>query len=131
MPLVRVTTTGSEIVASAQVSRRLVVTLSEGQTSVLTELGLQVNNLPNAFIWIEQTSGALGAEFSPLFAVDNVWTGTSTPNWKKLTPAQALFPDTPAFFNFRVVANMLTIGITTPALPVGNYVFDCIIAASQ
>jgi hypothetical protein len=131
MPVVSVGTAGSQIIASAQVSKMLTVSLAEGTTSTITDLGIQVNNLPNAFIWINQTGGAAGASFAPMFAVNNIWSGAaSTPNWQKLTPNQALFLSTPAFFNFRVVANMLTISLSTPGF-VGTYTFDCIVAASQ
>ena len=131
MPLVRVTTTGSQIIASAQVSRRLSVTLTENTTTTISDLGIQVNNLPNVFIYIEQSAGALGANFTPLFAVDNLWNGVvSAPNWLKLTSATAIFPNVPAFFNFRIVANMITLSLQTPAA-VGNYTFNCIVAASQ
>lgn len=131
MPLVSVGSAGSQIIASAQVSKLLQVSLAENTTSTIADLGIQVNNLPNAFIWISQSAGAAGASFTPMFAVNNVWNGAvSAPNWQKLTPNQALFVSTPAFFNFRVVANMLTISLSTPAF-VGTYTFDCIIAASQ
>lgn len=131
MPLVSVGSAGSQIIASAQVSKLLQVSLPQNSVTTITDLGIQVNNLPNAFIWINQTGGAVGASFVPLFAVNNVWNGAvSAPNWQKLTPNQALFVSTPAFFNFRVVANMLTLSLSTPAF-VGTYTFDCIIAASQ
>lgn len=131
MPLVRVTTAGSQIIASAQVSRRLTVSLPENSNLTISDLGIQVNNLPNVFIYIEQSAGAVGANFTPLFAVDNLWNGVvSAPNWLKLTTATAIFPNVPAFFNFRIVANMITIALTTPA-PVGTYTFNCVVAASQ
>ena len=116
MPLVRIPTTGAQLIASAQVVQRRQLTIAAGAAiSPLQALELQVNNLPNVFIWIEQTAGANGLSFSPYFAVDNTnVAGTVRPNWLQLAPASAIALGVPTFFNLRIVGNMITLGIDNP-----------------
>lgn len=133
MPLIRVATTGSQTIASAAIARRFAVTqspnVSDGSSRTTTQL--QINNLPNIFVWIEQTGGLAGSTFSPAFAVDDITSaGTPIPRWRNLTTPQLLVINTPQFFNFRVVANMISVNIITPA-GAGASTFDVIIGASQ
>lgn len=131
MPIVRVPVAGSEIIASAAVFKRKTVTLAAGQPvstlSGLNDLGIQVNNLPNAFLYVFQTAGINGSSFVPYFAVDN--TTQAIPNWLPLTGPQAIFAFVPLFSNFRVVATMLSVQIeNTSNLPA---TYEIVVAASQ
>jgi hypothetical protein len=131
MPLVRLPTAGSEIIASAAVTKRRRFTLAGGTQLQLADMELQVNNLPNVFIYIQQPAGgAPGLTLTPAFAVDNTVTGgVVAPNWLALSTPQAVFPAVPQFFNFRVIANMITcIVVNTAGV---NITFDCVVAASQ
>lgn len=131
MPIVRVPVAGSEIIASAAVFKRKTITLVGGPglitTSSLNDLGIQVNNLPNAFIYVFQTAGINGSVFTPYFAVDN--TTNALPNWLPLTGPQAVFAFVPLFSNFRVVATMLSIEIQNQSGQ--NATYEVIVAASQ
>jgi hypothetical protein len=104
MPLVRIPTTGAQLIASAQV--------------------VQV------FIWLEQTAGANGIAFSPYFAVDNINSaGTVRPNWLQLAPSSAIALGVPTFFNLRIVGNMITLGIDNPTLSAAT--LQVVVGASQ
>ena len=130
MPIVRVPVAGSDIIASASVFKRKTVTLAGGPNSSITslnDLGIQVNNLPNAFIYVFQTAGIDGSVFTPYFAVDN--TTNALPNWLPLTGPQAIFSFVPLFSNFRVVATMLSIEIENQSAQAATY--EVIVAASQ
>jgi len=127
MPIVRVPVAGSEIIASASVFKRKTIVLAAGTTLDLNSMGIQVNNLPNAFIYINQTAGVIGSTFTPYFAVDN--TTNAVPNWLPLTPPQAVFLLTPLFSNFRVVATMLTVQIENQTA--ASQTFTVVVAASQ
>jgi hypothetical protein len=131
MPLVRIPTTGSELVASAQVVRRRVITVGAGVgLDPLQTLELQINNLPNIFIWLRQTAGVNGISFSPYFAVDNTNTaGAVRPNWLQLAPASAIGLNVPNFFNLRIVGNMITIGIDNPTAAAAT--LQVVVGASQ
>ena len=127
MPIVRVPVAGSEIIASAAVFKRKTVTVAGGADSVLADLAIQVNNLPNAFFYLHQTAGLVGATFQPYFAVDN--TTNAAPNWMVLTPPQAVFLLTPMSVNLRVVATMITVEIKNVTNQAQT--FDLVVAASQ
>jgi hypothetical protein len=131
MPVVRVPTAGSEIIASATVTQRRRFTLAGGAQLLTSNMALQVNNLPNVFIYVLQTAGGVpGLTVTPLFAVDNTVTGGAVaPYWLELAPAQAIFPAVPQFFNFRVIANMITCSVSNTAGV--DITFDCVVAASQ
>lgn len=131
MPLVRTPTAGSEIIASAAVTKRRRFTLAGGAQLQLAEMALQVNNLPNVFIYISQPAGeAPGLTLTPAFAVDNTVTGgVVAPNWLALSAPQVVFPGVPQFFNFRVIANMITCTVVNTGGV--NSTFDCVVAASQ
>ena len=131
MPLVRIPTTGAELVASAQVVRRRTITVLAGAAiTPLPALQLQINNLPNIFIWMEQTAGANGIAFAPFFAVDNLNSaGTVVPNWLQLAPSSAIAVGVPAFCNLRIVGNMLTLGIDNPTA--NNATLQIVVGASQ
>ena len=131
MPLVRIPTTGAELVASAQVVRRRTITIAAGAAiTPLPSLQLQINNLPNIFIWMEQTAGANGIAFAPYFAVDNLNTaGAVGPNWLQLAPSSAIAVGVPAFFNLRIVGNMLTLGIDNPTASAAT--LQVVVGASQ
>ena len=130
MPLVRVPTAGSQIIASATVERRRTLTLAAGASLLVSDMQIQVNNLPNAFLYFYQPAGVNGLAFQPIFAVDNSTAGgVVIPRWLPLAPFQAVFVGVPAFFNFRVIATMLSVNVTyLGAAPIS---FDCITAASQ
>lgn len=133
MPIVRVPVAGSEIIASAAVFKRRTLTLpgvaagADPSTSVLLDLGIQVNNLPNAFLYVYQTAGIDGTTFTPFFAVDN--TTNAQPNWLPLTGPQAVFASVPLFSNFRVVATMLSLQVENPTNVDATY--EIVVAASQ
>ena len=133
MPIVRVPVAGSDIIASASVFKRKTVTLAGGPNATITslnDLGIQVNNLPNAFIYVFQTAGIDGSVFTPYFAVDNLNTaGTVGPNWLQLAPSSAIAVGVPAFFNLRIVGNMLTLGIDNPTA--NNATLQIVVGASQ
>jgi hypothetical protein len=131
MPLVRIPTTGAELVASAQVVRRRTITVAAGAAiTPLPALQLQINNLPNIFIWMEQTAGANGIAFSPYFAVDNInVAGAVQPNWLQLAPSSAIALGVPTFFNLRIVGNMITLGIDNPTLSAAT--LQVVVGASQ
>ena len=133
MPLVRLPTTGAELVASANVYLRRTVTIVPGtSTNFLQDINLQINNLPNIFVWIRQTGGVMGLSFFPSFAVDNIdVAGVVTPNWLPLTVPQAVFLNQPSFFTFRIVATMLTLGVDYPGGGIANATVEVVIGASQ
>lgn len=127
MPIVRVPVAGSELVASASVFKRKTLVIPVGATSTLADLAIQCNNLPNAFFYLHQTAGDLGADFVPYFAVDN--TTNAQPNWLPLAPPQAVFLLTPTFLNVRVVATMLSIQVANQTAK--PQTFELVVAASQ
>jgi hypothetical protein len=127
MPIIRVPVAGSEIIASASVFKRRSITIAAGTQSVLNDLGVQVNNLPNAFVYVYQTSGQVGVTFQPFFAVDN--TTNALPNWLPATVQQAVFLFVPLFSNFRVVATMLSAQISNQTGQ--SATFEVVVAASQ
>lgn len=131
MPLVRIPTTGSTLVSSAQVVSRQVFTVAAGAAiSASNTLSIQVNNLPNAFFYLIQQTGANGLSFAPFFAVDNRdVAGAVRPNWLQLSPPTALLLTTPAFFNVRLIANMITLGVANPTGVDATLI--CVIGASQ
>ena len=132
MPLVRLPTTGSQIVASAQTVLDREFSLANGDVlTVRNAMQIQCNNLPNAFVWIEQTGGGLGLTFAPQFAVSNVTLGGAVvPDLLGLNTPNAIFLNTPAFFNFRVVANVLSLEVICPGAG-GPFAVRCVVAASQ
>lgn len=132
MPLIRLPTTGSNIVASAQTVLDRTFSLANSDfATVQAAMQIQCNNLPNAFIWIEQTGGGLGVTFAPQFAVSNITlAGVSVPDLIGLNTPNAVFLNTPAFFNFRVVANVLSVAVICPAAG-GPFAIRCVVAASQ
>tara|TARA_Y100000310_G_scaffold344831_1_gene459843 strand:+ start:2365 stop:2763 length:399 start_codon:yes stop_codon:yes gene_type:complete len=132
MPLVSLSTSGSQIVASAQTVLDRIFTLANGDsTTVSAAMQIQSNNLPNAFVWIEQTAGGLGMTFAPQFAVTNITVaGVSVPDLVALNTPNAIFLNTPAFFNFRVVANVLSLDVVAPPAG-GPFTVRCVVAASQ
>ena len=127
MPIVRVPVAGSEIIASASVFKRRTITLAQNSKLSLDTMAVQVNNLPNAFLYVYQTNGINGSSFVPYFAVDN--TTNAQPNWLPLTGPQASFVFVPLFSNFRVVATMLTVEIENTSNLGATY--EVIVAASQ
>ena len=127
MPIVRVPVAGSDLIASASVFKRKTLVVAANTKSTLADLAIQCNNLPNAFFYLHQTAGVIGANFEPYFAVDN--TTNAQPNWLPLTPPQAVFLLTPTFVNIRVVATMLSIQITNQTL--NPQTFELVVAASQ
>ena len=131
MPLVRIPTTGATLVASAQVVRRQVFTVPAGAAiNASNKLALQVNNLPNAFFYLIQTTGANGISFAPFFAVDNTdVAGRVRPNWLQLAPPTGLLLATPSSFTVRLIANMITLGIANPTGAPAT--ITCVIGASQ
>jgi hypothetical protein len=132
MPLVRLPTTGSAIIASAQTVLDRTFSLANGDVlTVNAAMQIQCNNLPNAFIWIEQTGGGLGVTFAPQFAVSNITIGgVVQPDLIALNTPNAIFLNTPAFFNFRVVANVLSVAVQCPAAG-GPFAIRTVVAASQ
>ena len=132
MPLVRLPTSGSSIIASAQTVLDRDFSLANGDfATVQAAMQIQCNNLPNAFIWIEQSAGGLGVTFAPQFAVSNITlAGVVQPDLIGLNTPNAVFLNTPAFFNFRVVANVLSVSVICPAAG-GPFAIRCVVAASQ
>ena len=91
MPLVRVPTAGSQIIASATVERRRTLTLAAGASLLVSDMQIQVNNLPNAFLYFYQPAGVNGLAFQPIFAVDNTSAGgVVIPRWLPLAPRAEL-----------------------------------------
>lgn len=131
MPLVRIPTTGAELLASAQVvKRRQIIIAAAAGIVPLESLELQINNLPHVFVWILQTAGQNGISFSPYFAVDNANTaGAVRPNWLQLASASAVGLGVPTFFNLRIVGNMITIGIDNPTAAAAT--LQVVVGASQ
>jgi hypothetical protein len=130
VPIVRIPVAGNELVASASVFRRRVVTVPNQTTLTIEAAAIQCNNLPNAFFWIRQDTGVGGLSFVPLFAVDNTSAGGNVvPNWLPLSAPQALFLLQPTFVNQRIVATMLTIQVNNPTGQPAT--LNLLVAASQ
>ena len=127
MPLVRASTVGAQIIASAHVAREFIFTAAAGTTSATTTIHLQVNDLPNATWYLKQTNAVAGGTFTPWFAVQNA--AGSLPEWNEVTAPQALVPGVPIIVNQRLVANMITATVTAPV--VGGVAVVLILASSQ
>ena len=112
MPLVRASTVGASVIASAQVARQFDFTVAAGTTSLNSVAQLQCNNLPNGVWYVKQTNATAGGTFTPWFAVEN--TAGNTPNWTEVTAAQALVPGAPIVVQQRIVPTMMSITVTAP-----------------
>lgn len=132
MPLVRNSTAGAQIVASAKVARKFEITVTQGSISAETAAQLQINTLPSAVFYCLLTAGPANCTFTPEFAVDNrpAAAGGIEPDWHPVTVPQVLVLDVPFLFSTRLIANMLSGVVTVPGGG-ANASVTIIIAASQ
>jgi hypothetical protein len=113
MPIVRNVIGGAQVVASAKIARRFMISAAAGATSLESLAMLQVNTQPNCFYYAIMTSGPAGTTFTPKFAVDNTTPGPS-PRWFPVLIPQLLVLGVPFFATQRLVANMISGVVTVP-----------------
>ncbi|MAH47883.1 hypothetical protein CMI37_18825 [Candidatus Pacearchaeota archaeon] len=132
MPLVRNTSSGAEIFASAKTARKYEFTVPQGGSSVLNATMLPVTNLPQCMFFCLMTAGPANCTFTPQFAVDNRPDGVGgiEPDWQPGTIPQVIVLNVPIILTLRLIANMTSGLVTVPGGGAAG-TFRLIISASQ